>query len=331
MDVYTKMTLYPGSSFITEKDSTLNFKYRGNVTYSDIGKSALGKELIVKGETRYITGGLIAYTKNINYYNGYIAPSGTPGNHFGIGVYANTTYWNYVNVNNHRIGGDITFDATIVDYYHLSGPISISESGLNSIKDCAKNGKLKTYDMKPELYRALWFDADNSSTSKTNEKAVFFNTVPLISGDKAYIYDSQYQMTGLYDSYGVFTNIENDKNYYLWVDTDLYADGSASSNQGSPIDRNVVIKEIASIYNNAIIKDSEGSYMAYFGGIYVPVLSEVVDGTTYTTIRINARKFFSNKDASTSTASYTNAPYYNDVTVTWSSNRWKYNKYTNKA
>ena len=100
--------------------------------------------------------------------------------------------------------------------------------------------------MKPELYRALWFDADNSSTSKTNEKAVFFNTVPLISGDKAYIYDSQYQMIGLYDSYGVFTNIENDKNYYLWVDTDLYADGSASSNQGSPIDRNVVIKEYSS-------------------------------------------------------------------------------------
>ena len=52
---------------------------------------------------------------------------------------------------------------------------------------------------------------------------------------------------------------------------------------------------------------------------------------TYTTLRINARNFYSNKDVDTSVNP--NGQYYDDVTVTWNSStkKWKYSKFTNSS
>ena len=328
LDLYSKLTLYPGSSFTTEKGSNLNFKFRGNTTYPELGKKVLGQELIIPSETRYISGGIIAYTKNLNEYSSY-NPS---GNGFGKGLYAQSIFWQNINPNNHRIEGNITFDESITDYYYISGPIDISENGINAIKDIANKGKLKTYDMKIELYGGFWFNANNTSTTKTYEKAVYFNTVPLISLSKAYIYDGIYQIEGTYDlNNGVFETNQNGEIefYFLKVDTDLYETGSSGKDQSSPIDRNVTIEKISKVINNAIIKDENGSSYAYYCGIYVPILEDIDETTTYTTLRVNARKFFSNREANTEVA--VNAPYYDDVTIIWNGSRWRFSKFTNKA
>lgn len=321
IDLYSKMALYPGSSFITEKGTTLNFKYRGSVNFPEAGKSALGKELIIPSETRYIAGGMIAYSKNLNFYNGY-TPVG-----FNKGIYAQGEYWNIIKPSNHIIEGNITFDDSITDRYYISGPIDISNEGIASIKKYASISKLKTYDTKAELVNGFWFNADNASVSKTNEFAAIFNTVPLISNYKAYIYDGVLAYDGVFDvDTGIFTKDSDLKKYFLKVDTDLYRDGSAGSNQSSPIDRDISIQEISTVLNNKIIKDKNNEYYAFYGGIFVPVLDTVDDSTTYTTIRINGRKFCSNKDSDV-----TNAQYYDDITVVYSNKKWKYSKFTNKA
>jgi len=315
IDLYSKMALYPGSSFITEKGTTLNFKYRGSVNFPEIGKLSL----VIPSETRYIAGGIIAYSKNLNYYNGF-TPVG-----FNKGIYAQSIYWNIIKPANHIIEGNITFDESITDRYYIAGPIDISNAGITSIKDCASKSKLKTYDTKAELVSAFWFDSKNQNIKKTNEFAAIFNTLPLISNNKAYIHDGTLAYDGVFDSdTGIFTKDNDSKKYFLKVDTDLYKDGSAGSNQSSPIDRDVTIQEISSVLSNKIIKDTNNSYYAFYEGIFVPVLDTIIDSTTDTTIRINGRKFCSNKDSSAA-----NAQYYDDITVVYSSQKWKYSKFTN--
>lgn len=325
MDIYPKISFYPGSSFYTETNTTLNFKYRGSVTYPNLGKSVLGQELIIPSETRYIAGGILAYTKNINEYNGY-TPVG-----FNKGIYSITEYWNYVKPYNHQVNSTLTFDEGITDKYHISGNIDFCSDAIESIKDIANKGKLNTYDMKAELYSGFWFNSDNTKVSKTYECAVHYNCVPLISNSKAYLYDGTYQLEGTYNiNSGIFSF--SSERYFLKVDTDMYQDGSSSSNQSSSIDRTVNVERVQIIFNNCLIKDINGSYYVYYGGILVPVLSNIDETIgTYTELRINAQKFHSNKDADT--AVHPNAPYYSDVTITWNSSasKWKYSKFTNKT
>ena len=319
LDLYSKMALYPGSSFITEKGTTLNFKYRGSVEFPEAGKLSL----VIPSETRYIAGGMIAYTKNLNFYYNEMYTK----NRFSKGIYAQGEYWNIIKPSNHIIEGSITFDENISDRYYISGPIDISNEGIAAIKDCASISKLKTYDTKAELINCFWFDKNNQSIDKTNEFAAIFNTVPLISNYKAYIYDGTLSFDGVFDAdTGIFTKDSDSKNYFLKVDTDLYRDGSAGSNQSSPIDRDITIQEISSVLNNKIIKDTNNRYYAFYGGIFVPILDTINDSTTYTTIRINGRKFCSNKDSGVA-----DVQYFDDITVVYSNKKWKYSKFTNKA
>lgn len=315
IDLYSKMALYPGSSFITEKGTTLNFKYRGSVNFPEIGKLSL----VIPSETRYIAGGIIAYSKNLNYYNGF-TPVG-----FNKGIYSQSIYWNIIKPANHIIEGNITFDESITDRYYIAGPIDISSEGIYSIKDCASRGKLKTYDTKAELVNCFWFDKNNQNISKTNEFAAIFNTLPLISNYKAYIHDGTLAYDGVFDSdTGIFTKDNDSKKYFFKVDTDLYRDGSAGSNQSSPIDRDVTIQEISSVLKNKIIKDTNNDYYAFYGGIFVPVLDDITDSFEDTRVRINGRKFCSNKESD-----ITNAKLYDDITVVYSNQKWKYSKFTN--
>lgn len=325
IDIYPKITLYPGCSFFTERNSTINFKYGGSTTYPELGKKVLTQELIIPKETRYIAGGLVAYANRLNEYNGYV-PVG-----FNQGIYAQTEYWNYVKPYNHQINGLLTFDESISDKYHISGNIDFSKEAIEKIKNIALKGKLKTYDMKAELHQGFWFNKDNTSVSKTFERAASYNVIPLISNLKAYIYDENYSLEGTYNvNSGIFSY--NSERYYLKVDTDMYADGSKANNQSSPIDREVNIQRIQIIFNNYLIKDINNNYFAYYGGIYVPVLTTIDDSiSTYSELRINGRKFHSNIDASTTVD--INAPYYDDITIVWntSASKWKFSKFTNKA
>ncbi|GEM_PF-5232200 len=326
LDVYTKMTFYPGSSFIAKQGSNVNFKPLGSKTYSDISKSVLTVSLTIKGETRYICGGMMAYSNRIS---DFAANSSTK---FTLGVFGQSTYWNYVKPSNIRIEGSVSFDSSINTsistndgYYLLSGPINVSSNALASIKNNAS--LLKTYDAKSELSGGFLYNADYHDLTTQYEKATSYNVNPLISGSKAFIIDSNRCLTGTYSTTtGVFTSDSDLFKYHLWMDNDMYEEGSSSNNQGSKIDRNITIKRVNEELSNKIIRSEDGNTYLYYCGLFVPVLDTVTDGTTYTTLRINGRKFMSNNSSSVYD---TNASKYDDITAVFSNNVWRYSKFTN--
>lgn len=322
-ELQSKMTLYPGSSFLSKEGSYVDFKYLGSKTYSTISKTALTVSLVIQGETRYICGGIMAYGNRIT--DAAYASTG-----FGVGVFAQSTYWTYIKPSNVRIEGEVTFDSSINTSvstndgkYLLSGPINLSSSALNTIKN--NRNYLKTYDAKAELYGGFLYNADYHELNEQYEKATAYNVVPLMSGSKAFIIDNNHLMTGTYNiQTGVFQDDYDMSKYMLQMDTDMYEDGSSQSNQGSKIDRAVSIVSIAQVLNNKIVKTNDSSYYAFLSGLFVPVLGTVDESTTYTSIRVNARKFMSNNGAGQNA----NSAKYDDMTLTYSSSMWKYSSFT---
>lgn len=303
-EINSKMTFYPGSSFYAESGSTVSFKYAGEKTYDEISKSFLGFGITLPGETRYVAGGIMSYTSNIRDLATNTRRS------FGVGVYNQTTYWNYVKPGNAIIDGDMSFDAGIdtskdEGFYYLSGPIALSDSALSALKSNASY--LKTYDMKAELYGGFLYNRDNYSVSSQYELATSYNINPLISSNVSYLYDSSHSLEGTYNtSTGVFT-ASNGTSYFLKADTDMYVDGSSGSNQSSKIDRALTITQIDTAFEDyRIVKDTSGSYYAYYCGIHIPVESSSLPGdsninsSTFVNnyeIKANIRKFMSNSEA----------------------------------
>lgn len=295
LEINSKMTFYPGSSFIANRNSTIDFNYYRNMTYQQISAG-----ITLPGETRYIAGGIMSYTNRIKDFatNGYSASI------FNKGIYSQDKYWEYVKESNVIIDGKINFndgiDTSKSDgFYYLSGNITICNSSLEIIKN--KRRCIKTYDLKSELQSGFLYDNTNQSLSTEYLFATSYNISPLISNEKAFIIDANYELEGAFDKKTcIFTN-SNNKKYFLKTDQDMYEDGSSGSNQGSRIDRNIEISEIEQTYESyKIIKEKNGGYYLYYCGLYVPLLSEFNSNLSISNnheFTINARKFMSNSDA----------------------------------
>ena len=157
--------------------------------------------------------------------------------------------------------------------------------------------------VKSELKTLFLFNSENYSVDKQYAMATSYNINPLISGNTAYFIDKDNLIIGNYDKVtGVLYDNSNGKKYFLKVDQDMYEDGSSGSNQDSRIDRTITLGEIETVYSDyKIIVDKNGSGYLNFCGLFVPILSELPETVSFgnnAEIRINARKFMSNKDAS---------------------------------
>lgn len=310
LDVYSKMTFYPGSSLYAIKGSTINFKSSGYKTYNKI--SATGDTLAISGESRYIAGGLMSYTSNIKDLASY----NYADNRFGIGLYNQSSYWTYVKPSNMVIDGNITFDSSIdTNYsdgrYFISGKFSLGDEAIASIQE--NRNYVQTCDVKAELNGGFFYSKDSQNLKGQYEKATSFNLNPLILNNEAYILDKDHNMKGTYDVDTGILTVDNSM-YYLQMDNDLYTDGSGSANQSSTIDRTIIVKQVASAnVDYKIIKDIDDKLYVYYCGIYVPIIDPRYSyGTSITNgynLSVNLRKFHSNRDNSTYIGSVTRYSY----------------------
>ena len=176
------------------------------------------------------------------------------------------------------------------------------------------------------------------------EKACSYNLNPLISNGKSYIIDSSFCLSGSFKN-GVF-NAESSitlvgdkiaketvvKKYYLEMDSDMYEDGSSSSNQKSRIDREITISPIQE-HNEKyfLIIDEKGNKKVFYKGIFVPVLNSNLDlnSTTInvTNLNVNLRKFMSNSGTSVEE----NAAKYDNCIVSWNGQDWRYVEFSTQA
>lgn len=324
LDVSSKLELYPGASFQTEKGSVLHFSYRGLVNYDQIGNFLFS----LPGESKYISGGLLAYGNSFDKWNSYTISEAK----MNYGVHANSSFGNEYPSARASISGDLSFDGGNPDFYEISGPIDISSDGIEVIQNPAN--RVKTYALKGELTSGFCFHKDYHSTEESYEKAAYFTCLPLISLGKAYVYDGTNSLTGTFDlENGVFSS--DGSNYILLADTDLYTDGSGSSDQYSAIDRTLTLEKVNTIGGGKMTK-IESTYYCYFSGLHVPVISSIDDASasTATQISANCRKFFSNSELPSGIESAVggaaNYKKYDSVELTYSSSfpHWRYKSFS---
>lgn len=298
-EIGCKMTFYPGSSLYVKESAKLKFTYLGNKSFKEISMV-----LTIAGETRYIAGGIMSYTSRISDSSS----AGFNNSRFTKGVYNQASYWNYIKPGNIVIDGNIEFQSGIDTsyndgFYYLSGNIVLSEKSLIDIKN--NRNMIKTYDVKSELQNGFFYNSNNQTLQKQYEFATSYNLNPLISGDKAFIIDNNFDLRGNFDpNEGVFHS-DDGKNYFLKMDNDMYDGGSSTSNQGDKIDRNINIEEVSLVRSNErIVKDYNSNYYVFYSGIYIPVNNFISSGDIDTSplpnnfeVNVNARKFMSNSGA----------------------------------
>ena len=207
-------------------------------------------------------------------------------------------------MNHIYIQGNISFDNTInvstyEGHYFISGKINLSKTAMNTLKE--NSSFVKTYDAKAELVSSFLYSGDYHGTENEYMIASSFNISPLISNGKAYLIDSNHDLSGTFDpDDGVFIANRLDA-YILKMDLDLYEDGSSSSNQESKVDRTIEIQKLTSFDSDKkLVSISDTNYL-YFCGVFVPLQQampeEISNGTI---VKANIRKFMSNN----STGSY---------------------------
>ena len=337
MEISSKITFYPGSSFTVNKNATLKLTYRGSVKYDAQAMS------YIPGEERYIAGGIMSYTNHI----GEIANNGYSKNRFNIGIYNNEKFWNLTKTSNVNIYGNLIFDDTIDTtaktgdgYYYLSGKINLSKNALDSI--ISNKNFIKTYDFKAELHSGLFIDSGHMGIEYLYEAATSYNCNCLISGDEAFVIDANKARKGSFDAKnGIFvkesdvdilnneiTYTNSTGEYFLCVDTDMYEDGSTGNDQSSRIDRNIVITEIKeSNKSGRLIQTIDDKFYVYYCGLYIPVVSEmteIINPSNGSTINANCRKFFSNNESD-----YAYASKYDSVILKYNSSSkiWAYSSF----
>ena len=324
LSLSSKLVFYPGSSFYAETGSRVSFSYAGQVNYPTIGNAIFS----LPGETRYISGGLLAYGVAFNKWNSYSISEAR----MGYGVYSNSSFWNEYPPARIVVQGSIDFASGNPDFYEISGPIDFSSASIAEIIKPAS--RVRTYALKAELTGGFCFHRDYHTTEESYEKAAHFSSLPLISLGKAYVVGGNNFMIGDFDlETGVFNS--SGSNYILLCDTDLYADGSGSGDQGSAIDRSLSLTQV-SVAGAGRFAKVGNVYYAYFSGIHVPVVSSLDDASASQTSQIsaNCRKFFSNSGLSSDMASAvggsSNFAKYNSVELSYSSSfpHWRYKSFT---
>lgn len=296
-----KLLLLPGSSFVSESNSTLTFDPGEVMTYPDVSISVkilvYKVEVYIKGETTRNRGGLMAYDRSFYTYN---ASTHVPQNK---GVYALYNYWKYTKPSNHMVLGNVEIRDIPDSYkYLISGPISFSKESIQSILG---SSDVQTYDIKGEQNGSLWFSPDYPTYESSVNLITSFNALPLISNGFAYIKDASLNLKGTFDSTTRLFKTDNDKKYFLYTKNDFLQGGSAPENQNALTDYDVTPTLVDGEINNQIIKASNAYYVNY-KGVFVPVLDSLTSGTTYANLNANIRKFCSNNN----TALYSNSTKY---------------------
>lgn len=326
LDLYSKLIFYPGSSFYSDYESTVNFKVSSTKAkeYATIEKGALGKNVTIYGETRYVAGGLFVYELDMSS-----SSLGSPLK-YTQGLCAQTSYWKLDKLKSSCINGNVAFDTSINTnvstgdgFYFLSGNIQISESALKTMLQ--SKALIKTYDIKADITSGFLFDGTRMNGEYQYESATSYHILPLLSGDKAFVIDSQHSAEGKFSNKtGVFSakyslSLDSDSNvsrsmdsslYFLKTDDDMYEEGSNPSDQSSRVDREVGITTIDSAtYSEkySLFKDSSGQLYARIAGVNVRVLDSNLayseSSLPSTTIQVTLRKFFSNNNTETNTSS----------------------------
>lgn len=326
-ELYSKLIFYPGSSFYSDYGSTVNFKVSSTKAkeYATIEKGGvLGKKVTIYGETRYVAGGLFVYESDMSS-----SSLGSPLK-YTQGLCAQTSYWKLDKLKSSCINGNVAFDTSINTnvstgdgFYFLSGNIQISESALKTMLQ--SKALIKTYDMKADITNGFLFDGTHMNGEYQYESATSYHILPLISGDKAFMIDSQRSTEGRFNNKtGVFStkyslSLDSDSNishsmdsslYFLKTDDDMYEEGSEPSNQGSRVDREVNITKIDSqTYSEryGLFKDLSGQLYVRVGGVNVRSLDSNLtysaSSIASTTIQVTLRKFFSNNKTETNASS----------------------------
>lgn len=322
LKLQSQLLLMWGSSLHTEKGSTLVFDSGKTVTYKDVSISVdafiYKVDVYIKGETKHVCGGLMAYEFSHNFYNTYAVNKNNAGSS-GI-----SNLWKNTNCSNHIIEGDIVLsEMTDGTKYQISGSISFSQNNINKIMN---NSCIQTYGIKGDQYNSVWFSKDYPTYVSSVNRIQYFNCFPLISNSKAYIKDGSLSLIGTFDYItGLFTNNENQWTYALMTPNHfLEGNSSDPSNQLSLTDYTVTPTRVNKLTNSMIIDANNNIYL-YFCGVQVPVISDTSENAidtsqSYTTVLANLRKFCSNN----STGLYSNATKFDSVQVEFvSTNRWK--------
>lgn len=322
LKLQSQLLLMWGSSLHTEKGSTLVFDSGKTVTYKDVSISVplfvYKVDVYIKGETKHVCGGLMAYEFSHNFYNTYAVNKNNAGSS-GI-----SNLWKNTNCSNHIIEGDIVLsEMTDGTKYQISGSISFSQNNINKIMN---NSCIQTYGIKGDQYNSVWFSKDYPTYVSSVNRIQYFNCFPLISNSKAYIKDGSLSLIGTFDYItGLFTNNENQWTYALMTPNHfLEGNSSDPSNQLSLTDYTVTPTRVNKLTNSMIIDANNNIYL-YFCGVQVPVISDtsgnaIDTSQSYTTVLANLRKFCSNN----STGLYSNATKFDSVQVEFvSTNRWK--------
>lgn len=319
----TQVYFLYGSSLFSETGSTINFNSGEVITYKEVKIQVrlLNVKVYIIGETKRVHGGIMAFGYSHNMFNGY-GPRSNPYGTSGSSLMRKST-----NISNHIIKGDITFDSMPDDTkYKISGCISLSKNALSTILN---SSYVTTYDIKGEQVGSIWFNGQNTTYEASVNTCEFFNCLPLISNDYAYIKDNQYNLKGKFDlKSGVFTSLSNTK-YILLTPTDFLIGGSDKSNQNALTDFTVNVVKLSNTIDNYIVKNTSGSYYVYYCGIFVPVLSDsseaaISDSTTYISVYANIRKFCSNNNS----GAYTNSTLYDKQLLNYNSSTalWQISK-----
>ena len=282
---------YPGSSLFAEKGSTIHFKPYGEFKYT--GKTVATKT--IPEETKYLAGSIIAHVNNLSHYNTFAPYS------LSCGVYANelkTTYFNKFKIANVKINGTLSFDSSIDTSngkYKIAGPIDLIDDNIKTIFN--NKNLINTYYLKGEQYGAVWFNNDKTAFESNNSNSyvlvVSYETPPLISYGKAYIYDSTFSIEGTYDKITGIITSGNEKYILKPNSNNIFQGGTGGSYQDKPQDRELTPTKISSVSTYGIVNDGTSNYV-FFGGIFVPV--STITSDTEVTALLN--RFNSNNTSS---------------------------------
>ena len=198
------------------------------------------------------------------------------------------------------------------------------------------------------MHSGFFYNKDNQELDAQYEFATSFNLNPLISNEKAYIIDKDYDLEGQYNiSTGIFESLDGNY-YFLQAANTLYEGGSSGSAQGNRIDKNLSITEIEEMsINNAIIKADNGNNYIYYCGTFLPTKTNInfneISNINNFVIQVDLTKFISNLSATCNVTfneydssvdpskpvkiSVNIANLYNDVSVKYNSSQKKWQFY----
>ncbi len=338
-----KIQILPGSSLMIDSNSELVLDYykdsTGKAQMQKFDTETISALLVFRksmpGENKHLSGGILAmdndpvensqfigtaYDLNSTCYNG--------------SAVAYDKYWTKVFKSaNVDIYGNIRLtpgnDASAP--YALAGNVNVNTFSTSADTTTRKAWNLanldtlsgvnfRTYDLNIYSGNFYWFGGSSLTDSKNdsaNSAAIHFYALPMISNGKAYVWDGKNKIQGTYNSLTGIVTASTQKTYFFKTNNSLLTTSSTGTNvslmtssaQDYSIDYTITPTECSQIKSGLITAGS--TPYVYFGGLYFPVSTTGVTGTT-TTVTADLSKFTSKSgvDYKTQTLTYNSAGYW---------------------